>query len=274
MVADTLWDAKGDLAVATAADTVARLAAGTNGTVLMADSTQTTGVRWATPGLIGTDNIFDAKGDLIAATGADAADRLAVGTNGQVLTADSTQATGVKWATAGGGSGALTLLSTTTLSSAGSFDVSSISGSYNDLILVAIVRGSFSGTNDTLNMRFNNDTGANYAWQQLKATAGTASSVEVLTGTSFQVEKIPAGTSLANAFAVVEMTIYGYASTSWLKSAQWLSFEPIGTSTGNLVVLRNGGMWNSTAAITRIQLLGVNAANLVTGSQLRIYGRL
>jgi hypothetical protein len=47
--------------------------------------------------------IVDAKGDLIAATAADTPARLAVGTNGQVLTADSTAATGLKWATAGGG---------------------------------------------------------------------------------------------------------------------------------------------------------------------------
>ena len=41
--------------------------------------------------------IVDAKGDLISATAADTPARLAVGTNGQILSADSTEATGLKW---------------------------------------------------------------------------------------------------------------------------------------------------------------------------------
>jgi hypothetical protein len=43
---------------------------------------------------------IDAKGDLIAGTGADAFSRLAVGANNTVLTADSSTATGLKWASA------------------------------------------------------------------------------------------------------------------------------------------------------------------------------
>lgn len=61
---------------------------GTSGTVTVTNSMATA---------------IDAKGDLIIGTGADAFSRLAVGTDAYVLTADSTAATGVKWAAAGGG---------------------------------------------------------------------------------------------------------------------------------------------------------------------------
>jgi hypothetical protein len=46
---DTIFDAKGDLAVGTAADTAAKVTVGTNGHILVADSAQTAGVKWAAP---------------------------------------------------------------------------------------------------------------------------------------------------------------------------------------------------------------------------------
>lgn len=41
--------------------------------------------------------VFNAKGDLLAASAADTADRLAVGSNGYILVADSAQTLGMKW---------------------------------------------------------------------------------------------------------------------------------------------------------------------------------
>lgn len=53
-------------------------------------------------GNVATDTIWDSKGDLAGGTGANTAARLAVGTNGQVLTADSAEVTGLKWSTVSG----------------------------------------------------------------------------------------------------------------------------------------------------------------------------
>ena len=66
---------------------------GTSGTVTITNSMATA---------------IDAKGDLVPGTGADTFARLAVGANDTVLTADSTTATGLKWAVPG--SGALKLI--------------------------------------------------------------------------------------------------------------------------------------------------------------------
>lgn len=47
VAADAIWDAKGDLAVGTGANTAQKLTAGANGTILMAASGETTGAKWA-----------------------------------------------------------------------------------------------------------------------------------------------------------------------------------------------------------------------------------
>jgi hypothetical protein len=101
-IQNALVDAKGDIVAASAADTPARLAVGTDNQRLVAASGETTGLKYVSD----TQNtVIDAKGDLLVGSAADTLARLAVGTNNQVLTADSSAATGLKWATPAGGGG-------------------------------------------------------------------------------------------------------------------------------------------------------------------------
>jgi hypothetical protein len=91
------------------------LKGGTTGQVLAKASGTDMDFSWVTDATGIPATIFDAKGDIIAASAADTAARLAIGTNGQVLTADSTASTGIKWATpAGGGGKVLQVVQTST----------------------------------------------------------------------------------------------------------------------------------------------------------------
>ena len=94
-------DAKGDLLIGTANNTVGVLSLGTNNHVLTADSAQATGVKWAAAPGDSTKvplSTVTTKGDLIVGTGSAAVSRLAVGaTNGHALVVDSSTGTGLAW---------------------------------------------------------------------------------------------------------------------------------------------------------------------------------
>jgi hypothetical protein len=57
----TIVDAKGDIIAGTAADTAARVAVGTNGLSLVADSAQTPGLKWGYPSAVGVRCLSNAS---------------------------------------------------------------------------------------------------------------------------------------------------------------------------------------------------------------------
>lgn len=115
--------------------------------------------------------IVDAKGDLIAATAADTPARLAVGTNGQILQADSTAATGLKWATISTTSG-LTLVASTTISAATSISVNNcFSSTYANYFIMVDVPTT-TGTAGYIGLRLRasgTDTTTGYTMQKISA---------------------------------------------------------------------------------------------------------
>ena len=114
--------------------------------------------------------VVDAKGDLIAATAADTVDRLAVGANDTVLTADSSTATGLKWATPAGG-GSMTLITSGTITSNSAVNISSLPQTYKHLYVT--LNKVYDGSNSAIKFRLNSngDMVYNYSKIQYGATA-------------------------------------------------------------------------------------------------------
>ena len=107
----------------------------------------------------------DAKGDLIVGTGADTFARLAVGTNGHTLVADSSTATGLAYAAPAGSSASYTLINAggTALTGAATITVSGISGYERFIVLVISASSATAGVD--IRLRINADSGANqYDW--------------------------------------------------------------------------------------------------------------
>jgi hypothetical protein len=115
---DLVTDLPADFAIfGQAVDTsMAELKGGTTGQVLSKTSNTDMDFTWVAQDDSNAiqNAIVDAKGDLITATAADTPARLAVGTNGQTLVADSSTATGLKWASASGGGKVLQVVQGTT----------------------------------------------------------------------------------------------------------------------------------------------------------------
>lgn len=103
------------------------------------------------------DSLLTTKGDLIAATGASTPARLGVGTNGQLLVADSTTATGLAWATAGSSipaNAAATVATSQTTSSASYTDLATagpavtVTTGTKALVIVTTAFRDTGGTNN------------------------------------------------------------------------------------------------------------------------------
>jgi hypothetical protein len=213
------------------------------------------------PVAVGADitNTLTTKGDLLGRTSS-AASRLGVGSNGTVLTADSAEATGLKWATPA--AGGMTLLSTTSLSGA-TTTISSINQTYTRLVAYV-----FDVTNATAHGVFriapNGSTNISArGGQQASGTVNTNQDTYItFTGSSMRTERSIAD----NAWTV---TIDNYASTTAKKS--WSIFggyyaQEIGEYAGSF----QHGYVNSNTAISSL-VFSNSGGNLSTGTVL-LYG--
>jgi len=260
MVPKTIIDAKGDIIAGTAADTAARLAVGTNGQVLKANSATATGLEWASDSA-GMTNPMTTTGDTIYSSSGSTPARLGIGSTGQVLTV----ASGVpSWATPSAGGG-MTLLSTTAITAANAINVTSISGSYTNLIVY--VENFKMNTNQTnVFFRFNNDSSAIY---DTAATNSVNSAVLYQTGaTSMFVGGYANLGNSGNNTLVIQIPFY--STTASYKTIDFNLSSNYGTSG----YLNAGGFVGmaSTSAISQFNLFAGGGTNFAAQGNIKIYG--
>jgi hypothetical protein len=224
-------------------------------------TTYYTGSAWTNLDTTGMVNPMTTTGDTIYSSSGSTPARLGIGTAGQVLQVNS-GATAPEWATPAGGGG-MTLLETLTLSGT-SVVSSSIAGTYKDLQI--IVRNyKPTGNGAGLTIRFNGDTGTNYAATQTGAQAYDATFGETqLTIAAQQNDTTATGLSY--------VVIPDYANSVTWKLGTLYGLTNFETNpTTNYSFLTYKLAWQDTSAITSVTFRQDNGGSLNGGSAL-IYG--
>ncbi len=179
--------------------------------------------------------------------------RLALGTAGQVLTVNS-GATAPEWATVAGANWSLLNAGGTALTGAQTITVSGISG--KDKIAVVVNGASSANASSEVSIRFNADTGSNYAYAGNQFIGSTTYSSGSFVGFSnLSVTSFPLGRMGANAASLVHGTLYLTGGNS--TGLKMLQSSGGGTDDGSATGMRNynvGGFYNSASTISSVSV--------------------
>jgi hypothetical protein len=202
------------------------------------------------------DGLLTTKGDIYAATAAATPDRLGVGANNTVLTADSTTATGLKWAATG-----LTLIKTQTIGSA----VSSVT-----------VTDAFSATYDNYLITVNGGSGT-VNGGNTNLTLGSTTSGYYMAGYYMFYSSTAITGNIVNNGAKWEATYYssdthdGHIDLKSPYLSKATTFHSaLNAAATNAYTANYSGYLNNTTSYTAFTLTA--SSGTLTGGTIRVYG--
>jgi hypothetical protein len=207
-------------------------------------TTYYTGSAWANLDTTGMTNPMTTTGDTIYSSSGSTPARLGIGSTGNVLTVAGGVPT---WAAPAGGGGYTSLASGTFSTSATSLDLTSISGSYQNLVFIC--RNLRQSTDNEITLRLNG-SGVGYTFILLDGdnatfTGAASNSQSKFYGTYNNMES-------ATTMSLI-MTVFDYANTSANKLVQIQSqFEK--SNAGTFESTFTTGSWRNTAAVNQITI--------------------
>lgn len=146
---------------------------------------------------------------------------------------------------------------------------STYGSTYQHLQIRATLRTDRANNGDALRLRFNSDTGANYAYHTLRGEGSGSPFAEAAANqTVLEIAYSEAANNTANSFAAAIIDILDPFETTKNTTARGLS--GFTSSIGRIPMY--GGFWNNTAALTSIECRVAFGTNWVQGTRISLYG--
>lgn len=172
----------------------------------------------------------------------------------------------------------ITLISSQTITGAGTATItfSSIPGTHKALRLQYQCRtASKTGDNDTLVLRFNDDTGANYSiFYVQQSGAGSLSGGQSSGKTSFNDIMAVTNDNAGSAYDATSgtMDIPNYAGTTFGKHVTFQALADFSAGALGVYWYNNAGLWTGTSAVTKITIATGSGSDFLTGTVFSLYG--
>lgn len=158
------------------------------------------------------------------------------------------------------------LLATTTIGTAASTITFSSLDTYTDykhLQLRGVLKTTRADTSDAVSIRFNSDTGSNYANHRLRGNGSTVSSQAATSTTSAEIGNI-AGNTTANVFSPFILDLLDFRGTK-NKTTRTL----IGAASS---IELYSGLWQNTGSLTSVTFIPAVGPNWQVGTRISLYG--